>query len=94
MGTISFAVEAGKKYMIMNPKSQVGFYGFTYTYDKAAFDAADPLPEPQLPTAIETVKNIEKAINANAPIFNLAGQKVDKNQKGILIQNGKKFVNK
>lgn len=79
--------------MIMNPKSQVGFYGFTYTYDKAAFDAADPLPEPQLPTAIETVKNIEKAIKDNA-IYNLAGQKVDKSQKGILIQNGKKFVNK
>ncbi len=94
LGTISFPVEAGKKYMIMNPKSQVGFYGFTYTYDKAAFDTADPLPEPQLPTAIETVKNIEKAINANAPVYNLAGQKVDKSQKGILIQNGRKFVNK
>jgi hypothetical protein len=39
------------------------------------------------------VKNIEKAINDNA-IFNLAGQKADKGQKGILIQNGKKFVNK
>ena len=35
-----------------------------------------------------------KAENANAPIYNLAGQKVEKNQKGILIQNGKKFVNK
>ena len=35
-----------------------------------------------------------KAENVNAPIFNLAGQKADKNQKGILIQNGKKFVNK
>ena len=35
-----------------------------------------------------------KADNANAPIYNLAGQKADKSQKGILIQNGKKFVNK
>ena len=35
-----------------------------------------------------------KAENANAPIYNLAGQKADKSQKGILIQNGKKFVNK
>ena len=94
MGTFQFNVEKGKTYWIFSPQTQVGFYGFTYTYDKKAFEAADPLPEPQLPTAIETVKNIEKAINANAPIFNLAGQKVDKSQKGILIQNGKKFVNK
>ncbi len=31
-------------------------------------------------------------VNANAPIFNLAGQRVSKNAKGILIQNGKKFI--
>ncbi len=30
--------------------------------------------------------------NANAPIYNLAGQRVNDNAKGILIQNGKKFV--
>lgn len=32
------------------------------------------------------------ALNANAPIYNLAGQRVSKDAKGILIQNGKKFV--
>ena len=32
--------------------------------------------------------------NENAPIYNLAGQRVNKHAKGILIQNGKKFVNK
>ena len=30
----------------------------------------------------------------NAPVYNLAGQRVSKDTKGILIQNGKKFVNK
>lgn len=34
----------------------------------------------------------EKA-NVNAPIYNLAGQRVNANFKGIAIQNGKKFVN-
>ena len=29
---------------------------------------------------------------ADAPVFNLAGQRVSKNAKGILIQNGKKFI--
>lgn len=32
--------------------------------------------------------------NANAPVYNLAGQRVSKDAKGILIQNGKKFIRK
>ena len=31
--------------------------------------------------------------NENAPVYNLAGQRVSKEAKGILIQNGKKFIN-
>lgn len=45
-----------------------------------------------LTTAISNIK--AEAINENAPIYNLAGQRVNKTAKGILIQNGKKFVNK
>lgn len=33
-------------------------------------------------------------VDANAPVYNLAGQRVSKETKGILIQNGKKFINK
>lgn len=32
--------------------------------------------------------------SADAPVYNLAGQRVDKGAKGILIQNGKKFIRK
>ena len=32
--------------------------------------------------------------NANAPLYNLAGQRVNKDYKGVIIQNGKKFINK
>ena len=35
---------------------------------------------------------VDGADNANAPVFNLAGQRVSKDAKGILIQNGKKFI--
>lgn len=42
-------------------------------------------------TGISSVKSTEES---NAPIYNLAGQKVNSSTKGILIQNGKKFVNK
>lgn len=30
--------------------------------------------------------------DVNAPVYNLAGQRVNNNVKGIVIQNGKKFV--
>lgn len=43
-------------------------------------------------TGINSVTSNE--LNANAPVFNLAGQRVNKGTKGILIQNGKKFINK
>lgn len=37
---------------------------------------------------------VEKVLNADAPIYNLSGVRVDKNSltKGLYIQNGKKFV--
>lgn len=34
------------------------------------------------------------ATNENAPVYNLAGQRVSKEAKGVLIQNGKKFIGK
>lgn len=42
-------------------------------------------------TAINTVKT---EMNVNAPMYNLAGQRVSKEFKGVVIQNGKKFMNK
>lgn len=40
------------------------------------------------------ISDITAAENADAPVYNLAGQRVSKDTKGILIKNGKKFVNK
>lgn len=40
------------------------------------------------------ISNVKAAEDAEAPVFNLAGQQVGKDAKGVLIQNGKKFVNK
>jgi len=37
--------------------------------------------------------NVESSNNAQ-PMYNLSGQRVDKNYKGVVIQNGKKFINK
>lgn len=40
------------------------------------------------------IANVKAELDADAPIYNLAGQKVDKSFKGIVIQNGKKVVMK
>ncbi len=46
-------------------------------------------------TVTNGINNIATdAFNANAPIYNLAGQQVSKDFKGVCIQNGKKFINK
>ncbi|MBQ7420896.1 MAG: hypothetical protein IJV27_01925 [Prevotella sp.] len=47
-------------------------------------------------TANETdgITNLTVAEQANAPLFNLAGQQVTKAYKGVVIQNGKKFIQK
>lgn len=41
-------------------------------------------------TGINTVKNA--AETANAPMYNIAGQQVEQGFKGMVIQNGKKFI--
>ena len=46
----------------------------------------------QSPTAIMTIK--AEPANKEGVMYNLAGQVVDKNYKGIVIMNGKKFYNK
>ena len=47
--------------------------------------------EPFVPSGIAGVKT---AVKADGAIYNLAGQKVGKDYKGLVIMNGKKFVQK
>ena len=44
--------------------------------------------EDPLPTGINSLN----ADNSNEPAFNLAGQQVGKNYKGIVVKNGKKTL--
>lgn len=57
-------------------------YPYLYVYDEEAT------------TGIKSVTTTEKEVDPDAPVYNLSGQRVTKSTKGILIQNGKKFVNK
>ena len=40
------------------------------------------------------IEHIEQAADDNAPMYNVAGQRVTKSMKGIIIQNGRKYVRK
>ena len=51
-----------------------------------------PTKAPELTTGINGV--VADEVNADATVYNLAGQRVNKNVKGILIKNGKAFINK
>ena len=45
-------------------------------------------------TGIDNLNAESKTLNDNAPVYNLAGQRVGKSYKGVVIQNGKKFINR
>ena len=47
----------------------------------------------ELPTGIQNIKAATKTIENNV-IYNLAGQRVNESYKGIVIKNGKKFIQK
>ena len=40
------------------------------------------------------ISTIKANTDVNAPVYNLAGQQVDKSYKGLVIKNGKKVINK
>lgn len=79
--------ETGAVYTV---KLQPGIYcitqdaGIYYAYIKFVEDTGAGI------TNVTTEENADP----NAPVYNLAGQRVNKDTKGILIQNGKKFINK
>lgn len=46
------------------------------------------------PTAISTISADGIVIDPTAPVYNLAGQRVGKDYKGIVVRNGHKYINK
>ena len=69
-------------------KEDLSFIGII----KLDFGKLQLCPIDPVKTGIENVENAE--LNINAPMYNVAGQKVNANYKGIVLQNGKKFINK
>lgn len=76
--TFKFA-EGVKSFTFTNTGEQVGFVAVVYTSDEA------------VPNGIVSV-NANNTIDLNGPVYNIAGQRVGKDYKGIVVVNGKKFV--
>lgn len=72
--------------------------GQTYTVQGIFGQIFNNVPEILMTEKVAETSGIANittdAANANAPVFNLAGQKVGKAYKGVVIKAGKKFVQK
>lgn len=74
----AFSIDANKAYLAVPKTAGARIAGFKLFENEGEA------------TAIEGVKTIDM----DAPVFNLNGQRVNGNAKGLLIKNGKKFMNR
>lgn len=77
-GYITFEVEAGKTYYAFCASTQLGFNGFEFTAKSSS--------------AIEGVK--DNQLEKEAVIYNILGQRVTEQYRGIVIKNGRKMIMK
>lgn len=95
-GFIAFPVKADTKYYVSALGSKATMGGFVYSENEPVVTlcATETLPEVVFGegSAVETVE--AASFDANAPIYNSQGVRVNADAKGLLIQNGKKFIRK
>jgi hypothetical protein len=98
LGVLYFPVAAGCKYLAHATGSKISWSGVLFQANEAASVKVEGVGETakaafELLGGEAGISNIVATKdNANAPIYNLAGQQVSKNYKGVVIQNGKKFI--
>ena len=78
LGYVTFTAEKDKTYMFLSPQTQLGCYGFSFTPDGS--------------TGITNVQTADNTVDA--PAYNLAGQRVAADYKGVVVKNGRKYVQK
>lgn len=91
LGVIAFPVYAdAEKYFVNATGSKITANGFVFV--PGATEIGTIAFTKNGTDGINTIS--AETANANAPIFNLAGQQVSKTYKGIVLQNGKKRIQK
>ncbi|MDE6380067.1 MAG: hypothetical protein K2L11_06310 [Muribaculaceae bacterium] len=102
-GFLSFPVYEGSDYYFSALGSKAACGGFVYTetapsivYEEVvAEDGTVTSPRVEFPEILESgVESVAIENNVDAPVYNLMGVRVNADAKGILIQNGKKFIRK
>ena len=104
-GFVTFAVYEDTDYYFsaLGSKAPCGGYIFTETFPTVTFNAITDgdgnVTSPEVvfaPMGFGTaaVESVSVEANENAPIYNMMGVRVNSDAKGILIQNGKKFIRK
>lgn len=103
-GVIMFPVYAGCKYLFGAQGSKMTCPGVVFSAEAPTatiYGEGEEGPEEMTfvfggsngdTSAIESIIT-DQTVDENAPIYNVMGQRVTKEYKGILIQNGKKFIN-
>lgn len=74
----AFMTEAHKAYLVYTPSKTTNAKSFL------GFDVALEIQGPM----------VREKITFDGPIYNLSGQRVDKDYKGIIVVNGKKYLNR
>ena len=77
-GTVTFSVAEGGTYYVLAAGTKMGFYGFKYVTGTS--------------TGISDIQAPKSS--KDGATFNLLGQKVANDAKGVVIKNGKKLINK
>ena len=100
---VSTGTDVPNMFVLAKKNGVVGFYKWAGTTDLSAgkvyllsqtSGARDFLGFEETTTGINAMDNSQFTIDNNAPMYNLAGQRVTKSYKGVVIVNGKKIVRK
>ena len=100
---VSTGTDVPNMFVLAKKNGVVGFYKWAGTTDLSAgkvyllsqtSGARDFLGFEETTTGINAIDNGQFTIDNNAPMYNLAGQRVTKSYKGVVIVNGKKIVRK
>ena len=78
--------EDGNEYSYSFDVEVVAYDGDNSTETEIIYIELEDVPEEQ------GIENTEIVLDPNAPIYNIQGMQVDRNTRGILIQNGNKFI--
>lgn len=75
-GYMTFDVEAGKTYWVLGDNWQIGFQGYEF------------IPG----SSTDISETVAKSKDTDAPVYNLAGQRVGKEYKGVVVCSGRKYI--